>query len=266
MIMFSSGDSKTIKQSDFDVYANVIRALMLRDMRTRFGGSYWGYVVVVLWPVAHIFLMVAIMVFRGMPSPMGNNPILFVATGAVPVLVFQYTSREAMKAIIVNRPLMYYPQVKSFDIMIARFIVETIKGFHGLLIIFGILLALAVDPTPADPAMAIEGYLMALLLGLGMGAVNIGIMSVFPGWLWGYIAVTISIYLSSGVFFLPHMLPEELYNIMKWNPVVQIVETVRLAYNPQLGVSVDYYYVLAWCFGSLCLGLVMERTVVRRYL
>jgi capsular polysaccharide transport system permease protein len=254
------------KQNSLDVYANVIRALMLRDMRTRFGGSYWGYVVVVLWPVAHILVMVAIMVFRNIPSPMGIDPILFVATGAVPALVFQYTSREAMKAIMVNRPLMYYPQVKSFDIMIARFLVETIKGFQGLIIIIGIVLALGIDPMPIDPIMAVEGYLMALLLGLGMGAVNIGIMSFFPGWLWGYIVLTLLVYMTSGVFFLPHMLPVELYNIMKWNPIVQVIEWIRLAYNPQLGVSIDYFYVVAWGAGSLCTGLAMERTIVRRFL
>lgn len=254
------------KRSDLEVYASVIRALMFRDMRTRFGGSYWGYVVVVLWPVAHIFLMVAIMLFRGVSSPMGNSPILFVATGAVPALVFQYTSREAMKAIAINRPLMYYPQVKSFDILAARFLVETIKGFQGLLIVIAILFLLDVDPTPIDPAMAVGGYLMALMLGLGMGAVNIGIMSFFPGWLWGYMVVTILVYVTSGVFFLPHLLPEQLYDLMKWNPVVQIIEWVRLAYNPQLGAKVDYLYVVGWSLGTLCLGLIMERTVVRRFL
>jgi len=253
------------KRSDLEVYAGVIRALMLRDMRTRFGGSYWGYLVVVLWPVAHIFLVVAVMVFRGMPSPMGNDPILFVATGAVPTLVFQYTSREAMKAIVLNRPLMYYPQVKSFDIMMSRFIVETIKGFQGLVLVAGILFALGVDPSPQDAAMGIGGYFAALLLGLGVGAVNIGIMSFFPGWLWGYIVITILIYTTSGVFFLPHLLPNDLYEVMKWNPVVQIVEWVRLAYNPSLGVTIDYFYVIAWGMGSLCLGLIMERTVVRRF-
>ncbi|KQU17455.1 ABC transporter [Methylobacterium sp. Leaf94] len=253
------------KRSEFEVYANVIRALMLRDMRTRFGGSYWGYVVVVLWPVAHIFLMVGIMIFRGIPSPMGNDAILFVATGAVPVLVFQYTSREAMKAMLVNRPLMYYPQVKAFDIMAARFIVETIKGFQGLIIVFAILLALGSSPSPDDPAMAIGGYTMALLLGLGMGAINMAIMTVFPGWLWGYIIITILLYMTSGVFFLPNMLPDELYSIMKWSPIVQIVEWVRLAYNPQLGVTVDYTYVMGWCFGTIWLGLVMERFVLRRF-
>jgi capsular polysaccharide transport system permease protein len=256
--------TETGKQSGFEIYAHVIRALMLRDMRTRFGGTYWGYVLIVLWPVAHIFFMVAIMVFRGMPSPMGNNPILFVATGAVPALVFQYTSRESMKAMLVNRPLMYYPQVKAFDIMVARFLVEMVKGFQGLLIIIALLLALGVDPTPEEPAMAIAAYLSALLLGLGMGAVNMGIMAVFPGWLWGYIFLTIVVYATSGVFFLPSMLPSELYEIMKWNPVVQLIEWTRLAYNPSLGVSVDYFYVLVWAWGSLCLGLIMERTIVRR--
>lgn len=257
---------KSYARSQFSIYAHVIRALMLRDMRTRFGGSYWGYVVVVLWPVAHIFVMVAIMIFRNMPSPMGNDPILFVATGAVPALVFQYTSRESMKAIVLNRPLMYYPQVKTFDIMVARFFVETVKGFQGLIIVVTILAFFGVDPVPADPLMAIEGYLMSLLLGLGIGAVNIGIMAFFPGWLWGYIVVTILIYMTSGVFFLPHLLPAELYDIMKWNPMVQIIEWVRCGYNPQLGVSIDFTYVIGWGFGSLCLGLLMERTVVRRLL
>lgn len=253
------------KRTDFEVYAGVIRALMLRDMRTRFGGSYWGYVVVVLWPIAHIFLIVSIMFFRGLSSPMGIDPILFVATGAVPTLVFQYTSREAMKAVLVNRPLMYYPQVKSFDIMVARFIVESIKGFQGLLIIIALLITIGIDPTPIDPITAVEAYLLALILGLGLGAVNIGIQSFFPGWLWGYIIVTVLVYVTSGVFFLPHMLPNELYELAKWNPLVQIVEMTRLAYNPQLGVTIDYYYVLGWAFGSLWVGLTMERTVVRRF-
>ena len=252
------------KKSDFAVYANVIHALMLRDMRTRFGGSYWGYLVVVLWPVAHIFLLVAIMIFRNIPSPMSIDPILFVSTGAVPALVFQYTSREFMKAVVINRPLTYYPQVKIFDIMAARFIVETIKGFHGLCIVILLLLILDVNPAPDDPAMAIGGYCAALLLGLGVGAINIGIMAFFPGWLWGYLVISILTYMTAGVFYLPNMMPGEIYEMLKWSPVVQIIEWVRLAYNPRLGVSVDYFYVLSWGFGTLCVGLLMERTIVRR--
>lgn len=250
--------------SKFEVYAHVIRALILRDMRTRFGGSHWGYAVLVLWPVAHIFVMVAIMAFRGQPSPMGDSPLLFVATGCVPALTFQYISREVMKAVIMNKPLLYYPQVKIFDVMLARLIVEIVKGFTGLLIVLAILAALGVDPIPSDPTMAIGAYCAAILLGIGIGAVNIGIVSFFPGWILGYIAVTISVYLSCGIFYLPHMLPDQLYTIMKWNPMVDIVEWTRLAYEPNLGVEVDYLYVLLFGLSALSFGLLLERTLVRR--
>ncbi|WP_264045475.1 ABC transporter permease [Methylobacterium flocculans] len=247
-----------------EIYAHVIRALVLRDMRTRFGGSHWGYAVLVLWPVAHIFVMVGVMAFRGQPSPMGDSPLLFVATGCVPALTFQYISREVMKAVTANKPLLYYPQVKIFDVMLARLIVEIVKGFTGLLIVIAILASLGVNPIPLEPSMAIGAYCAAILLGVGVGSVNIGIVSFFPGWQLGYIIVAITIYLSCGIFYLPHLLPDQLYNIMKWNPMVQIVEWTRLAYEPNLGVEVDYMYALLVGASALSIGLLMERTLVRR--
>jgi len=257
-------DNFAQRQSKFDAYSHVIRALILRDMRTRFGGSHWGYAVLVLWPVVHIFVMVGIMAFRGMSSPMGDSPLLFVSTGCVPALTFQYISREVMKAVIVNKPLLYYPQVKIFDVLLARLIVEIIKGFTGLLLVLAILASLGVNPIPEAPEVAIGAYCAAILLGVGFGAVNIGIVSFFPGWQIGYILVTISVYLTCGVFYMPHMLPDQLYEIMKWSPMVHIVEWMRLAYEPALGVDVDYLYVLLFGMSTLAFGLVLERTLVRR--
>ncbi|SFH13620.1 ABC transporter permease [Methylobacterium gossipiicola] len=253
-----------VERSDWVVYAYVIHALMLRDMRTRFGGSYWGYFVVVMWPVAHIFLIVAIMVVRGIAAPLEGSTALFIATGAVPALVFQYTSREAMKAIFTNKPLTYYPQVKLFDLIVARYIVEVVKGFTGLLVVFAILACFGIDPIPDEPIMAVGGYCAALLLGLGIGAINVGILSFFPGWQIGYLLVTVSLYLTSGIYFLPQFLPPQIYEAMKWSPIVQIIEWVRLGYYPALGISVDYLYVIGWGLGSLTIGLIMERTLVRR--
>ncbi len=36
-----------------------------------------------------------------------------------------------MKAVLVNRPLTYYPQVKLFDLILARVLVEIVTGFLG---------------------------------------------------------------------------------------------------------------------------------------
>lgn len=248
-----------------NVYMRVIYALMLRDMRTRFGGSHWGYHVTVLWPVSHIFLLVGVMVFRGMPSPMGDSAVLFIASGAMPALIFQYTSREVMKAMMVNKPLTYYPQVKIFDVVVARLIVEVVKGFTALVIVFAIIAALGVNPIPAEPFTAMCGYCIAILLGVGIGTVNVSIVTVFPGWVIGYILFGISMYITSGVFFLPHYFPPEIYHALKWNPIVQIIEWVRIGYEPTLPVEIDVLYLLIWCGASFSLGLILERTLVRRY-
>jgi capsular polysaccharide transport system permease protein len=252
------------RRSRMDAYLQVLHALMLRDMRTRFGGSYFGYAIVVLWPVVHTFILVAIYVFRKVPAPLGDSRALFFASGAVPVLIFQYISREVMKSVLMNKPLTYYPQVKNFDVIFARILVEIVTGFLGLMLVFLILLAIGVDPRPADPVMAVGGYLAAILLGIGIGTINVGIASFFPGWLMGYALFGIIMYISSGVFILPNYLPEQMYEILKWNPALQIVEWVRLGYYPGLQVQIDYLYIILFALTSLSIGLLLERHVLRK--
>ncbi|WP_438344918.1 ABC transporter permease [Methylorubrum populi] len=251
------------RQSYLDVYLRVLSTLMLRDMRSRFGGTYWGYLVQVLWPCAHLAIIVGAMTFRGLKSPMGDDTMVFVASGALPALAFQYISREVMKGYLIHKPLTYFPQVKRFDTVVARILVEIVSSFMGVTLVCGVLLCFGSNPVPVDMLTAISGYLAAIGLGIGVGTINVGICSVFPGWAIGYILVTITIYLSSGVYFMACCMPNEIYYYMKWNPVTQLIEWVRLGYDPTIPAQVDYLYLFGWIFGSLTIGLLMERYVVR---
>lgn len=251
------------RQSYLDVYLRVLSALMLRDMRSRFGGNYWGYLVQVLWPCAHLAIIVGVMAFRGMKSPMGDDPMVFVASGALPALAFQYISREVMKGYLIHKPLTYFPQVKRFDTVVARILVEIVSSFMGVCLVFLVLICFGADPIPVDMMTAIGGYLTAIALGIGVGTINVGICSVFPGWALGYILVTLTLYLTSGVYFIACYMPEEIYYYMKWNPITQLIEWVRLGYDPTMPVQIDYLYLFGWVFGSLTIGLLMERYVVR---
>ncbi|GJD96640.1 ABC transporter permease [Methylobacterium iners] len=252
------------KLNKMDGYLQVLRALMLRDMRTRFGGSHIGYGVVVLWPVFHVFLLVGIFVFQKLPSPMSLDTATFIATGAVPCLIFQYISREVMKSVITNKPLTYYPQVKLFDVLIARIIVEIVTGFLALIVVFAVFFAIGIDPLPSDPFVAVSAYTAAIMLGIGLGTINVGIISFFPGWLMGYMLFGIVLYVTSGVMFLPSVFPNEVYEWFKYNPVVQIIEWMRLAYEPSANLTIDYIYIMIWTLGSLSIGLLLERFVVRK--
>jgi capsular polysaccharide transport system permease protein len=260
----TQGSRSSDQISRLESYLHVIHALMLRDMRTRFGGTLWGYSIVVLWPCIHIFMLIGIYTFQHIPVPIGNSAPLFFATGAVPVLIFQYISREVMKAVMLNRPLTYYPQVKLFDLILARVLVEIVTGFLGLIVVMSLLLALGVDPRPTDSFVAVTGYMAAILLGIGIGVINVAILGFFPGWLIGYALFNIVMYLASGIIFMPSFLPEKIYYWMKFNPALQIAEWMRSAYFPSAGLRIDYIYVIMFALTSLSLGLFFVKHVVSR--
>ena len=245
------------RKSPFEAYLHVLHALILRDMRTRFGASMWGYGVVVLWPCVHVFVLITIYTVQKLAAPLGDDRALFFATGAVPVLVFQYISREVMKSVITNRPLTYYPQVRLFDLVFSRVLVEIVTGFLALLVVSAVLVALGTDPVPADPLTAVGGYLAAITLGIGIGTINVAIIGFFPGWLIGYALFSIVLYVSSGVLFLPSYLPERLYYWAKFNPALQLAEWMRSAYYPAAGLQVDHLYVIMFGLTAASVGLCL---------
>lgn len=261
-MLLPSQDSRPKSQAES--YLHVLNALILRDMRTRFGASLWGYGVVVLWPCVHVALLIIIYTFQKIPAPLGDDRAMFFATGAVPVLVFQYISREVMKSVLINRPLTYYPQVKLFDLIFSRILVEIVTGFLALLVIVSVLFATGTNPVPAEPFNAVCGYIAAIVLGIGMGTINVAIIGFFPGWLLGYALVGILIYVSSGVMFLPSYMPDKIYYWMKYNPALQLAEWVRSAYYPAAGLQVDYLYVIMFGLSCITLGLFLVNTVVRK--
>lgn len=252
------------QKSPAESYLHVLHALILRDMRTRFGASIWGYGIVVLWPCVHVFMLIAIYTFQKLAAPLGDNRALFFATGAVPVLVFQYISREVMKSVITNRPLTYYPQVKLFDLIFSRILVEIVTGFLAMLVVCSVLIVIGTNPIPADPLTAVSGYVAAIILGVGIGTINVAIIGFFPGWLIGYALFSIILYISSGVMFLPSYMPEKVYYWMKFNPAMQLAEWVRSAYYPYAGIRVDYMYVIMFGLTSAVIGLFLVKHVVSK--
>jgi capsular polysaccharide transport system permease protein len=169
-----------------------------------------------------------------------------------------------MKAVISNRPLTYYPQVKLFDVIFARILVEIVTGFLALIVIIAVLVSIGANPVPADPFVAMCAYLSAILLGIGIGTINVAIIGFFPGWLLGYALLSIILYISSGVMFLPSYMPDKIYSWMKYNPVLQLAEWMRSAYYPYARIEIDYLYVLIFALVSISIGLYLVKHVVAK--
>lgn len=241
---------------------NVMTAVILRDMRSRFFNHGLGFLVVSLWPLAHMIILLGIYTIAGRKAPYGESLNIFFATGLIPTLTFTYVSRFMSLSLIMNRTMLSFPVVTVVDIMMARAFLEVVATALTLFFMFMILLALGDNPYPADPFEAVYAYLAAILLAVGTGSLAGVFVMFMPFFATIYALTMIVVYLSSGTLFLSTGLPESVAYILSWNPVFHAVEWMRLAYFPGYSDKwLDRTYIISFGALSLCLGLFLERAL-----
>jgi capsular polysaccharide transport system permease protein len=118
-----------------------------------------------------------------------------------------------------------------------------------------------------DIVQASFALLSMMLLGLSFGIINGIIAGMFPMWITGYALLSILLWLSSGVLFVPDALPEIVRTPLSYIPSLQGVEWVRSAYYEGYGTDIlDKTYVLEFAVITLFLGLALERLLRGRLL
>jgi capsular polysaccharide transport system permease protein len=240
----------------------ILHALMLRDIKTRFFGNEWGFLLAIGWPLSHIIIILLINTGLGRTAPYGDSPALWFATGIIPFMAFSYMARFIMMGVVLNRPLLSFPVVKVTDILFARALVEVLNAGLIVIIISVIFVALGIDIMPRDVVQASLALLAMMLLGLSFGIINGIIAAAIPGWITGYALVMILSWAASGILFVPDALPEAARVPLSYLPFLQGVEWMRSAYYEDYGASIlDRTYLVSFALVTLFLGLALERLV-----
>lgn len=244
---------------------NVMGAVMLRDMRSRFFNHGLGFLVVSLWPLAHMLILLTIYNFAGRTAPFGESTAVFFATGLVPTLLFMYVSRFMALSLIQNRSMLSFPHIRMLDIIFARAALEAIAAFVTLLLLFAFLLISGQDPFPSDPTEAVFAYLATLLLAVGIGIV-VSVVAMFaPFFVTIYTLFTIVIYMLSGALFVVSNLPDQIAQYLALNPVLHGVEWMKGAYYESYSDKwLNKTYIVGWGISSLFIGLTVERMLRNR--
>lgn len=243
---------------------NVMVAVMLRDMRSRFFNHGLGFLLVPLWPLVHMLILLTIYSLMGRQTPYGESLSIFFASGLLPTLTFMYVTRGMAMSVLSNKTMLSFPVVTILDVMTARAFLEIIGSFLTLVLLFSILSARGEDPIPSDIFEALFGYLSVLILAIGTGYL-VGITCMFLRFFVTIWALSLIIlYIASGVMFVPSRLPDEASYYLSFNPVFQVVEWVRSAYYPGYASRhLDKPYVLYYGITCLFLGLLVERLLRR---
>jgi capsular polysaccharide transport system permease protein len=238
----------------------VIFAVMLRNLRLRFFGHGIGYLVKIAWPLSHMLILVILFTVTGRAAPYGNSPALFIATGVIPYITFAYLSRFMMIYVGMNRTLLNFPEVKILDILFASAILEILSA-SSVIIVFIILgWFVGIDVWPQHIVQAAYAFGASILLGFGAGLLNGVIGLAVPSWMTGYSLILIIVWTSSGVIFVPDVLPTVIRDALAYQPILQTTEWMRSAYYEGYGSQVlDRTYVISFGIVMIFLGLVLER-------
>lgn len=241
----------------------VIGAIILRDMRTRFGRTHLGYLIAILWQLSHATFMLIGHGIVNKIAPIGGDPVVFVATGIMPYIICLYPSRQITFSVDQNRPLLLFPAIRVSDIIFARAALEMLTSFVVVMLFIAIItIFLGIDITPARPAEAITGIIAAMYFGLAMGVVNTLIIAITKFWNIVQIIMFIFMYMTCGALFFPGTLSED-YQFYIWiNPLMHLVEWLRSAYYEDQGSDIlSKEYVLIFSTYLMFCGLLGERFI-----
>lgn len=250
-----------------EMQRRVLVALLLRDIKTRFFGSEFGFLISIAWPLSHILILLLLNTAIGRAVPYGESAALWFATGIVPFFSFSYMARFTMIGVVHNRPLLGFPIVKITDILFARAIAEILSAGVVILSLIAIFWSNGIEFIPIRPTTAFFAIGASMLLGLGVGFVNGVIAAAFPIWTTGYALLTIILWITSGVFFVAHALPQKLRDLIWLLPTVHTIEWMRSAYYEGYGDTfLDRRYLIGCALANLCAGLLLERLIRGRLL
>ncbi len=243
--------------------ADVMGAVVLRDMRSRFFNHGAGFLLQCIWPLAHLLIIMAMNIGAGRSAPYGT-PALFFATGLLPTLTFVYISRFMGLSVVINQQMLSFPIVRVTDILYGRALLEVIAGCGTLALMWVILVSLGLNPYPDDPADAVLAYMATILLALGIGTIVGVITQLLPLFVTVYALLIIVLYISSGALFVATAFPDEIAIPLSYNPVLQCVEWMRKAYFENYNDRIlDREYVVWFGVTSLMIGLLLERCLRR---
>lgn len=247
-------------RSGLEVQQAAVKALFLREIKTRFGKYRLGYLWAILEPAAHLLILLAMFGFimhRTMPDI--SYPV-FLLNGIIPYFIFSNISTRSIGAIEANQGLFNYRPVKPIDTIISRSILETLIYSIVYIVLMTILALLGEDITLGKIITFVITWFLLVILSCGLGLIFM-VISRFFSEAEKFLPILLKpLYFISCVMFPLHAIPKMYWPYLLWNPIVHIVELSRESvvdgYISE-GVSLSYLAIFTLC--TFVFGLALYR-------
>jgi len=246
------------KRSPFAIVRSVVFALILREVQGRFGQNRLGAFWFVFEPMAHVLILLLIFTTLRGRHITGIDVPLFLIHGIVPFLLFRNLTLKGMAAVNANRGLLAYKQVKPFDMIVARIIVEILlMSCVFILILAALGWFFAYDIAIHQPLQWFLVLVVGGTLALGCALIFCIVIKAMPELETMIRIIYMPLYFISGVIFPLWLIPQQFLPFLLWNPYLHLLELSReysIAYYPRVA-EVNLAYPAACAVLTLFIGL-----------
>lgn len=239
----------------------VWRAIFLRESLDRLFDMRFAWFWLLAEPVMHIAFITFVMTVIRVRSVGNADVVVWIIVGMLAFFLFRRTGVQVSYAVDTNRPLFTYRQVKPFDPVIARAVLEGFLMAIISLVILGTAALLGHQTFPFDALLVMQAVFGLWLFGIGYGLVASVLMALVPEMEHVLMIVMMPLYLISGVIWPLNSIPLPYRDILMLNPIAHGIELARQGFFPYYHTVPDLSmsYLFAWGVVSIFLGLMLYR-------
>jgi ABC-type polysaccharide/polyol phosphate export permease len=219
---------KYVPNSDEGI--RVVHALMMRELKTRFGNNHLGFAWLFIEPLLFIVPVVLFWTLRAAPINHGLPFVEFIMTAYPPFVMWRNCVSRSRSAISGNSGLLYHRMITPARIVLARCLLEIASSFLAIGSMYiGLLYIGWVRPPAALPFflfgwlyMAMISWASATLLS-ALGETSEAVAKMVHTF--NYLMLA-----AGGAFYMVEWMPEWLQKYLVWIPTVQAFELLRSGY------------------------------------
>lgn len=253
--------STRVSRTSLQIMRDTVFALMMRELKTRFGAKKLGYFWAIAEPAAQAVVMAILFSLIGRSSLSGVPVALFMISGIMPFKFFSKLFPQLANAVSANKSLFTYRQVSPIDPLLTRLIIEVVTYIVVFVALLAGLAWLGFDVEMQNFLSFITINFVLVSLGLGVGLL-LCVASAFWEDTTKVVAMVMTpMFFLSGIFFTATMIPQKYHYLIDWNPIFHVIELIReamfLSYTTPVG---DLGYVVMCALITNGLGLMLYRT------
>jgi capsular polysaccharide transport system permease protein len=242
-------------RSHFQIQRDVIYALLLRELASRFGKSRGGFVWVLVEPVAHLLVPVITFGFIRQKMVPGVEFPVFLVYGFLPFLFFKSICLQIVDGINAAQGILSYRQIMLMDVFIAKAMAYAVIQAMVFTVVLAALAWLGYDVLPARPVELAGILALSVLLAFGLGMVFAALASIIPDARAVIHVMFMPLYFMSGILFPVTRFPDDWVRMLSINPVLHLVELTR-------SMALDGFVTMKYTSITYPIGLALVATIL----